>query len=387
MRRLATLFGLLVAVGCGGSDPAGPPPPAPPPPPPGPPLTGLARIVDSIRSAHNLPAMAGAIVTLDGVYDLAVAGTRRAGGNAAVTVDDKWHLGSNLKAMTAALAAMAVDAGVIEWTTTVEEAFPELAGTMRSEYRDVTLEDLLSNRGGIRNDPPQGTYAGATPRAQRESAIAWAVTNPPVNARGTFYYSNVGFVMAGAMVERAWGEDYESLMQSKLWGPIGVAGAGWGPQAAVGSNTQPVAHSYVGGGWQACEACDNPPGLSAAGRAHMPIGDWAKVIQELMKADAGTSTLISAGNGRKLMTAHVPLPNSSDSYGLGWITTTRTWAQGRTVTHDGSNTVNHSVAWLGLGRGLAVIATTNAADLQGGRTAAALDALVGRMITFYLGGS
>ena len=76
----------------------------------------------------------------------------------------------------------------------------------------------------------------------------------------------------------------------------------------------------------------------------------------------------------------------ADGYGLGWVLVTRTWAGGRAAAHEGSNTVNHSVAWLGLGRGIGVIAVTNAADLIGCRTSQALDVLVGRMLVFHESG-
>jgi CubicO group peptidase (beta-lactamase class C family) len=79
-------------------------------------------------------------------------------------MNDVWHIGSNLKAITAALGAIAVDRGVIEWTSTVEGAFPEFAAGMRDEYRTVTLRDLLSNGGRMRNDPPGTAFLGATAR-------------------------------------------------------------------------------------------------------------------------------------------------------------------------------------------------------------------------------
>ncbi len=53
------------------------------------------------------------------------------------------------------------------------------------------------------------------------------------------------------------------------------------------------------------------------------------------------------------------------------------------MAHEGSNTVNHSVAWLGLGRGIGFIAVTNAADPAAGRTGQALDVLIGRMIGWH----
>ena len=343
---------------------------------------GLSRIVDSVRRAYGLPAMGGAIVTLTGTEALAVAGTRRATSGPFVTPDDKWHIGSNLKAITSALAAIAVDEGKLSWSSPIVQSFPELAGSVRAEYQDVTLGDVLSHRGGIRNDPPLSVWTGATAKAQRDAAVAWALAAPPVGPLGTFSYSNVGYVIAGAMIERAWGGVYEDLLASKLLQPLGATGLGWGPQAAAGASDQPVAHSYQNGHWVPCEGCDNPPGLSAAGRAHLPLGDWAKLIRELLNADAGTATLITPGSGRMLFTGRVTF-SGSDTYGLGWILTTRTWAGGRTAAHDGSNTVNHSVAWLGLGRGIGFLAVTNAADLTTGITGQALDALVGRMIALH----
>ncbi|MSR02718.1 MAG: class A beta-lactamase-related serine hydrolase [Gemmatimonadetes bacterium] len=343
---------------------------------------GLGRIVDSVRRAYGLPAMGGAIITSAGTEALAVAGTRRADRGPFVTVDDKWHIGSNLKAVTAALAATVVDQGTLAWSTTIGAAFPDLAAMMRPEYRDVTLGDLLSHRGGIRNDPPVSAFVGATAKSQRDGLAAWTLAEAPVGPVGVFAYSNLGYVLAGAMIERAEHGVYEDLLASRLLQPLGVTGLGWGPQAAAGASDQPVAHSFQNGRWAPCEGCDNLPGLSAAGRAHLPLGDWAKLIREFLAADAGASTLITPATGRDLFTNRVPL-TGTDSYGLGWVLVTRGWAGGRAAAHEGSNTVNHSVAWLGLGRGIGFIAVTNAADPATVRTGQALDVLIGRMIGWH----
>lgn len=347
----------------------------------------IDALVEEIRQQRGLPAMAGALVTRDGIIAMGVAGTRRAGGGPAVTLQDRWHIGSNLKAITAALAARAVEQGRINWTTTVAEAFPELGAGIRAQYRDVTLEDLLSNGGGIRNDPPPSAYAGTTARAQRESLAAWALAAPPIGARGAYHYSNPSFVIAGAMVERAMGGTYEDLVSTQLAGALGVGGVAWGPTTGAGGTDQPVGHRLQSGSWVVCEACDNPPGLSAAGRANMPLGTWARIVQEMLRADAGASALIGATHGRKLFTNRTPV--GQNHYALGWVMTSRPWAggDGRTATHSGSNTINHSVAWLGLGNGVAFLALTNAADLNTGLTGQALDALVIRLLTLYQTGS
>ena len=67
----------------------------------------LQRIVDETGT----PALAGAVVTREGLSFLEAAGVRRKGQPDLVTTDDKWHLGSNTKAMTAALYGRLVEQG------------------------------------------------------------------------------------------------------------------------------------------------------------------------------------------------------------------------------------------------------------------------------------
>ncbi len=342
----------------------------------------INTLVDSVRIARGLPALVGAIVTrTGGLVAVGVGGTRRATGGTPATIDDKWHIGSNLKAITATLAAVAVKQGSISWSTTVASMFPELGTAIRDEYRTVTLSELLAMSGGVRNDPPASAYTGATARAQRESAAAWGLSAPSIGPRGRYHYTNIGYVIAGAMIERSMNGTYEALLLSALGAPVGATQIGFGPTTTAGSSAQPVGHSRFGGQWVACEACDNPPGLSAAGRAHMSIDDWGRIVHELLKADAGTSTLLTQLDARRTFTGVTPIAGGNP-YAMGWISTTRTWG-GRTVTHSGSNVTNHSVAWVGLDNGVAFIAATNAADFTAGGTGAALDGIVGRMLTLH----
>jgi CubicO group peptidase (beta-lactamase class C family) len=338
----------------------------------------LGALVAGIRTERGLPALGGAIVTRDGLVGIGVAGERRAGSGPPVTLEDRWHIGSNLKAITGALAAVAVSRGALSWDLTVADAFPELDAVIRSEYRGVTLRDLLANRGRIRNDAPGGTYAGPTARAQREAMVAWALTAPPIGPVGAYHYSNPGFVIAGAIVERALGGDFEDLLGSEFMEPLGATSLGWGPTTGVGGTDQPVGHRPSDGSWDPCEACDNPPGLSAAGRAHVSLGDWAKVVQEFLKADQGSSSLISGTHGRTLFTGITEMTGSQNHYSLGWIMTTRAWG-GRTATHSGSNVSNHSTAWLGLDAGVGFLVVTNAYD-PGGGTNADMNALVSALL-------
>lgn len=187
---LAVVFAAASCGQSGGGGPVGPNPPDPDPPA----LTGVAAIVDSVRVAFGLPALVGAIVTVeDPEFARAVSGSRRAAGGPAATLDDLWHLGSNLKAFTAMLAAIAVERGDITWETTVPDAFPELAGSICPEYQDITLRDLLSHQSRLQRDPVAGAIVGATRTEQRNAVAAWAVAQPPGSAAGQYSYTNTGY--------------------------------------------------------------------------------------------------------------------------------------------------------------------------------------------------
>ncbi|MFN2316672.1 MAG: serine hydrolase [Gemmatimonadales bacterium] len=341
-------------------------------------LANLSAIVDSIRQAHGMPAMGAAIVHREGLIGLGAGGLRRATGGAQVTVEDKWHIGSNTKALTAVLAGMAVEAGVLTWQRTIQQAFPDLSGTTLPAHLTLTLSELLSHTGGLITTQ-QGLIDGPLPAA-RLSWAKYVLSQPLQNPRGIYSYNNPGFGIAGSMIERAWSSTYEDLMATKLYQPLGVTGAGWGPTAGVGGE-QPVSHYLSGNTWIPAEAFDNHPGMSSAGTGHMPLRGWARIIQELLLADQGRSTLLTQTTARYLTTNAVP-PGGGGSYGMGWVIP----SGGRYATHDGSNTRNHSRAWMYLDTGVAYLMTTNAADLAGGRSGAALGALQQRLQTYFQSG-
>jgi len=354
------------------------------PVPPLGPAASLSSIVDSVRLSYNLPAMGAAIVTLeDGIVAIGVAGTRRAAGGPSVTTEDLWHLGSNTKAITSLLAAVAVSQNRIEWTTTIPQVFPELTN-IRAEHRDVTLRELLSHQSGLPGSITPGVLGGwkdLTAVAQRDSAVAWLVRQPPTGSRGTFVYSNVGYSVAGAMLERVFGTSFEAATAAHVFAPLGMTDAGFGPQAAAGSTTQPAAHYWENGSWRVLEAKNDPPVIAPAGAAHLSLASWGRLLREVLQVEAGTSTLVPAAIGRETTTPVIAPAGPGASYGMGWGISDRSWANGKVLFHDGSNGANYSRAVLAPLRRVAFLVTTN--GYADPRSPQAVHALHARLITYH----
>jgi len=385
-RRRAILVALVSAAfaltACGG-DGTGPEggPVSPPPTP-----RGFAGILDSIRAADDLPALGAAIVSSDSVRHLEVVGVRRYGGTTPVTRNDRWHLGSVLKHQVSVLVAQLVSQGTLSWSTTLAEHFPELAGTMRAEYRTRTLRDLLSHSAGLPRD--YTAEAAPTARAARAMASAWALAAPPVAAPGTYAYSNVGYMLAGAIVERRLARDFELVIAERLWTPLGLTSAGFGQAGTAATDDEPLGHHLSAGGvrtiYHAGTAnADNPPEYGPAGRAHMSLPDWARFTAALLAAERGRDTPVLSSGAWRALTAAGVVPAGNDSYGYGLVIANRAWASGRALFHDGTNTRHYALVGIAPGQDFAILIASNQWSPTMGAT---MDRIFGRLATFHLTG-
>jgi len=322
--------------------------------------------IKAICKKHGVPAL-GVVVTKDGhICDRAVAGVRKHGDTTPVTTNDLFHIGSCTKSMTAMLTAILIEQGKLRWDTTIAEVFPELKGKMDKRYEAVTFEQLLHHRGGVPSDPPPAAWKRAwqeigTPAEQRREFIEAVLREPPAAAPGAKeIYSNQGYAIVGAMLEKIAGQDFESLMAEKLFKPLRMDTAGFGPPGTKDKIDQPWGHSKKLFQTVPLQV-DNPPAISPAGRVHCSLDDLARYAI-LHLQESATNGLLKPETLARL---HKPdATNTSspiESYACGWVILKRGWAGGRTLWHNGSNTMWYLVMWLAPEKNFCVIAATNIA--------------------------
>ena len=90
-------------------------------------------------------------------------------------------------------------------------------------YESVSLDSLLRMRGGL---APNATDWWAFRNYEIERRRYWTLrTNMerrPEVAPGTFQYSNLSYMVAGAMAERMTGKPWEELMIERVFVPLGM---------------------------------------------------------------------------------------------------------------------------------------------------------------------
>jgi CubicO group peptidase (beta-lactamase class C family) len=319
-----------------------------------------AQALEAIRKKHDLPALAVVVVKEGRICDRAAVGVRKWGEATPVTTNDVFHIGSCTKSMTATLTAMLIEDGKLRWDTTIADVFPELKGKMDKQYEAVTVQQLLTHRGGVPGQPPAAAWKRAweqkgTLIQQRREFIEAVLSQPPEAAPGTkMIYSNQGYAIVGAMLEKLTGTPWETLITERLFKPLHMDSAGFGPPGTPGAIDQPWGHTRNLLGTVPLQH-DNPPAISPAGRVHCTLDDLAHyTIFHLQRGQ--TNGLLKAETLNRL---HTP-PDGGD-YACGWVVVKRNWANGNALMHNGSNTMWYVVMWLAPERNFSVVAATNIA--------------------------
>jgi CubicO group peptidase (beta-lactamase class C family) len=328
---------------------------------------------------YALPALAAAVVKDGKIAAAGAVGTRRAGEKIPVTLNDRFHLGSDTKAMTALLAAMFIEEGKVGWKTTLPEVFPELSEKMDSRLKTVTVEQLLSHTSGISPDNEAifeiigGSFfeEGNLDEMRYFVVRQWSTHALEFEPGSSFAYANMNYVIAGAMLERLSGRTWEELMFTRIFAPLALKSAGIGPQSSLGKIDAPVGHMVIDGkpkAFLAGPAGDGPVVMGPAGMAHMSVLDFARWAGWNAGEGKRGPALVKPETLKKLHTPVISTPEKKDvapgtprngRYAMGWGEVTVDWALEPLIQHGGSNSKNLAHIWIDPRRDFAMVLLTN----------------------------
>jgi CubicO group peptidase (beta-lactamase class C family) len=319
----------------------------------------LTPILAPILEQHRaMPGLIAAIVDGERLSAIGAVGVRKAGAPEKMTVGDVVHLGSDTKAMTATLIGKLIQNKQLEFGTPMSEIFTGMRPEMNAQMAKVTVRQLLDHTAGLPANVDWWKIDGTKKplRAQRQMVVEEVLKKAPEHPPGTKYeYSNVGFVVLGAILEHKTEMPWEELMEKELFQPLGMNTAGFGPPGTLGRINEPWGHTLKDGKPSPIQF-DNAPVMGPAGRVHCSLRDWGKFISLYLQPPAGKSLMLRPKTIEELIT-----PESGKEYAGGWIITERPWAGGLTLTHAGSNTMWFCIAWLAPKKHFAVLVATNVA--------------------------
>lgn len=135
------------------------------------------------------------------------------------TTSMRYAIGSISKQFTATAVAMLAEDDELSLDDTVDRFFPNV-----TRAGDITLRQLLSHTSGIRDYWPQDYVPPMMLEPiTTEQLLERFATQPLDFEPGTQYqYSNTGYVLAGAIVEKVSGRSLTEFLEKRVFEPLGM---------------------------------------------------------------------------------------------------------------------------------------------------------------------
>jgi CubicO group peptidase (beta-lactamase class C family) len=181
------------------------------------------RLLDLAVADGVTPGAVLHVVGRDGADAHLVAGRRREGGPA-VTADTRYDLASLTKVVATLPSVLRlVDAGEVALDDPVGRFFSSAGWFQSPSLADATVRALLAHVAGLPAWRP--LFAEV---CTRRTALA-AVLHSPVAAPGAVVYSDLGFMLLGAIVERVAHERLDAFARREVFEPLGMSATRYGP--------------------------------------------------------------------------------------------------------------------------------------------------------------
>lgn len=317
------------------------------------------RFADSVRQAFQIPEICYAVVTSDSVLELAATGRHSINLSDTATLDDRFHIGSNTKAMTAFMIAKYVERGKLKWNTKLFDIFPEWRKASKPIYKNITLQDLLSHRAGIQpfqgfEDPVIPAFKGS--KAEKRKAFGkWVLTLPPTlpDSTSPFVYSNAGYTLAALMLEKVacktWEQVADEIFNKDLQLNIGFS---W-PENQTRKDTW--GHMFENGKFVPLPSntAFSLDYTEPSSNINIRMEDYIRYIQMNMAGLNGQDNYLKA-------TTYSFIHTGFEGYSLGWYNIYE--GTESLSTHAGTATTYYTITHIDRKRHIAYIIFTNAFD-------------------------
>jgi CubicO group peptidase (beta-lactamase class C family) len=205
--------------------------------------SALAREISSALAEEGLAGAVWSTVDADGTIRTGAAGYRNAPAREAMTPDTKVHIGSVAKTLVATGVLQLVSAGRLDLDTPVSKLLPQLRFDNPWESESpVRVRHLLDQTAGIEDARLWQVFSlQTTPDAPLIEAFTRDATTLRLRSRPgeRFSYSNMGYTLAGMVIEAVTGERYESWLDRELLKPLGMHDSSFAFVSQVGATPEP----------------------------------------------------------------------------------------------------------------------------------------------------
>lgn len=286
----------------------------------------LAQIdgwVESERRASGIPGIALAVVAAEGPAHLRGFGDD--GRGRPITADTPFPVGSLTKSFTALLVRQAADAGQLDVDAPVRRYLPWFRVADAEASARITVRHLLNQSSGFSRADGLAPLRGASGAGVEETARALGAVRLKHAPGERYEYSNLNYVVLGAVLESVTGMRWQELVGSRLLRPLGLSHTHADLDAARRDGMTAVHRMWFG--VPIAQPLYLPPGLAPTGGLVASAADMASYLRMLLAGGAGASGRLVSADGVAQVLAPASPPGHSRllsadfdfRYGEGWF--------------------------------------------------------------------
>lgn len=223
-------------------------------------------------------------------------------------IDTRFTIASMGKMFTAVAILQLVQAGKLSLDDALQKHLPDYPN--KELAAKVTIADLLTNTGGTGDIwGPEFDQHHLELRTSSDFIKLYGNRSLRFEPGSRWEYSNYGFILLGAVIEKVSGESYDDYVLRHIYHPAGMNATSSEPPADA---NLPVSYTTMGTGeWHPNTANASLPGTSAGG-AYSTINDLYRFADALRK-----NKLLNPGYTAVLTTPRIKTPFGFDAYGFG----------------------------------------------------------------------
>ena len=183
-------------------------------------MESIERFIVEQLAAWEVPGCAVAAVREGDVVLTAGWGRRDLEADLPVTSDTLFAMGSTTKAFTAATVGALVDDGLLDWERPLCDYVPDIRWHDPVATERLSIVDLLSHRSGLPRH--ELVWVGRPDRSRAELVRRLRFLPLSRDLRQVFQYCNLGYLVAGHVVEALSGSRWEDYLRDRLLTPLGM---------------------------------------------------------------------------------------------------------------------------------------------------------------------
>jgi CubicO group peptidase (beta-lactamase class C family) len=272
------------------------------------PFPALDRLGEAELARTKIPGLVMAVVKGDKVVYARGFGLANVETREPVTPDHLFRVGSTTKMMVAAAVVRLAELGKLKLDQPVAQYIPSIHPKLGA----VTAEQLLSHTAGLWDRTLM--YGPHDDAALAANVSSWGEDIFFTEPNKVISYSNMGYVVAGRLVEAVAGKPFADAVAELVWQPVGMTRTTFRPTLAM---TYPLAQGHVSekGKTVIARPAADHAGYWPAGSMFTSANEFARFAIAFLNQDRGLSRALVAELSKPRWP--IPGPVAGKSYALG----------------------------------------------------------------------